>query len=133
MKFSLPLRSIATAVGLGSLLLSAACTYTKAEEEPIPKPCSINAATVSYLTDIRPIIQAKCQQCHSSVNKGAGGNHNWDNFSELRSYAVSGQLVRVLERKGIPESLYMPLGAAKLPICEIELIRAWADKGAPNN
>lgn len=129
MKFSILRRPAGWGVGIAGLLVSA-CSYTKGRED-MPAPCNIVAASVTYEASIKPIITANCLACHSSVSKAAGGNHNWENVSELHEYAVSGSLLNSVERKNVPEKLYMPLGGPKLSACDIETIRAWVAKGAP--
>lgn len=138
MKFSLPLRPAALAIGLASLLVNSACTYSKADEDtptPLPLPCTIDAATVRYSVDIAPILATNCLKCHGqSVYLSLGGGHNWDNFTQFQAEAADGTLVKVLEQKDANyQSIYMPRGSAKLSACDIERIKVWVESGAPQN
>lgn len=137
MTFPLPLRPLALVAGLSCLLLSASCTYDKGEQDT-PKPCTdVLPATVSYALDIKPILKANCQKCHGeNVYLSLGGGNNYDLHSVLQKYARSGTLMGVLEQKDARyAAVYMPrpIGAAKLPACDIERIRAWVNAGAPDN
>lgn len=131
MKITLPLRTIQLALGLASLLLGTACTYEVGE---VVAPCTDDLSAVTYATDIKPLLQANCYQCHSEQNKVAGGGHSWENFGQLQSYAKSGSLVAVVEQTDESyKNVYMPRGGQKLSACDIERIKAWAAAGAPQN
>lgn len=129
-------RPAAQTLGLAGLLLSVGCSYTNGnKDKDVPAPCGIDAAAMTYAVDIAPILQKNCLQCHGEkVYLGSGGGHNWDNFSEFQRYALSGSLVGVLEQTD-PKyaAVYMPrpIGSAKLSACDIERIKAWVAKGAP--
>ena len=126
--------------GLSCLLLSGSCTYDKGQQDE-PRPCADVPATVSYVRDIVPIINQKCQACHgASVYLTQGGGHNWTDYRELQVYARSGSLLGVLEHKNpLYAAVYMPrlIGTTRegprLEACDIERIRAWVNAGALNN
>lgn len=129
MNLSLLFRSGAVAVGLGSLLFTAACTY---EEAP---PCVIEKTNIHYQKDIAPILQNNCLRCHGDgVNARLGAGYNWDDFNQFQAEAKTGLLVHVLEQKDPTyAAIYMPRGAAKLSACDIERIKAWVANGAPRD
>lgn len=84
---------------------------------------------VSYVNDVRPILQSSCglnnSGCHSS---SAGSDLN--NYNSLRLRA--GQIkTRISLPEGNPS--LMPKGGSRLPQSEIHRITCWVDDGAPNN
>ncbi|WP_375415859.1 hypothetical protein [uncultured Hymenobacter sp.] len=131
MKIILPLRTIQLALGLAGLLFGAGCTYEVGE---VVAPCTEDLSAVTYATDIKPLLQANCYQCHSDQNKGAGGGYSWENFKRLQDYAKSGVLTAVVEQTDKSyKNVYMPRGGQKLSACDIERIKAWVAAGAPQN
>ena len=78
-----------------------------------------NGETFSFATDVKPIIDANCIQCH-----------NGSQFPDLRSFsAISANKTSV---KGAVSSRRMPLGGS-LTNAEINVIVSWIDSGALNN
>ena len=78
-----------------------------------------NGKTFSFATDVRPIIDANCIQCH-----------NGSQFPDLRSFStISANKTSV---KGAVSSRRMPLGGS-LTNAEINVIVSWIDSGALNN
>lgn len=103
-----------------------ACAYLK--KDVVKAPCVIGT-TVSYNTDVAPIIQANCFQCHSSASNISG--ILLETHAELKAYAQNGFLYGTINHaSGFSE---MPQGAAKLDDCTIATIKQWIDDGAPNN
>ena len=89
-------------------------TILEEEEEEIE-----TCAPTSFASDIKPIIDANCIQCH-----------NGSQSPDLRTFnGISGNAARV---KGQVASRQMPLGGS-LSTAEIEAIVCWVDSGAPNN
>ncbi len=84
---------------------------------------------VTWSGYVRPIIENKCQGCHSGVDPYV--NSNLNNHNEVSSLALSGLLYGVISHTpGFP---YMPKFLPKLPNCEIAGIKKWIDDGAPDN
>ena len=89
---------------------------TNIDEEQEIDPCT----TVTFSTEVKPIIDANCVQCH-----GTGGN-----FPNLTTYqGVSGNASNV---KSQVVSRKMPIGST-LTDAEIQAISCWVDAGAINN
>jgi uncharacterized membrane protein len=122
------LRLLPIALGL---LLAAAC-----QREP---------AAVSYASDVRPILEAKCQACHMPGQPGyvASGFdlQDYDSLMQGTRYgpvvlpgdALTSTLVMLIEGRAHP-SLKMPHGdAPALSAEEVRTIRTWVEQGAPNN
>lgn len=104
-----------------SLIVLGGCYYDNAEElYPNQENC---AETVSYATDVEPIISANCAipSCHSNAQNPT-----------LGSYAdVSANAERVKIR--VTEGTMPPPSSPDLTAEEIELIRCWVDQGAQDN
>jgi len=89
--------------------------------------CDTNNVTFSSV--IKPILQNNCVGCHSGPTPPRG--LNLSSYSGVKMVADNGKLVgAVSHAPGFPK---MPQGANKLPDCSIAKIRAWVNKGAPNN
>jgi uncharacterized membrane protein len=102
---------------LGFLCMSC---LTNVEEDTIPDDNTIDpCATTSFATNVKPIIDNNCIQCHN------GGQ-----FPDLRTFAnISANATRV---KNQVSSRSMPVGGS-LTNAEIEAIVCWVENGTPNN
>jgi uncharacterized membrane protein len=74
---------------------------------------------VSFINDVKPIIDNSCISCHS-------GNQ----FPDLTSYASIKNNANII--KAQVEARTMPIGGT-LTNAEIKLISCWIDNGKPNN
>ncbi len=101
---------------------------SKASEDVLmPQQC--DTTDMKYSTDILPIITANCYGCHGNgtVTNGV----DLDGYDNVKAKAISGQLIGVITHAdGYPA---MPYDGNKLSDCEINKIRAWINKGAPDN
>lgn len=109
---------------LGFTFLNAACTYNK-EDELYGIVC--DTTNVRYSAEIKNIISANCLGCHNGTNSRGDVN--------LETYELVKESV---DRKEFLESMIdpvdpMPKDAPRLSSCKINQIRAWINKGAPNN
>jgi hypothetical protein len=86
-----------------------------------------DVSTVKFSTFVQPLIQGKCQGCHSGNNPQ--GNLRLTNHAEIKAVALNGKLYSSLTRT----SNWMPNGGAKLDNCSLEKIQAWTEAGAPQN
>lgn len=84
-------------------------------------------ATNQFSSFVQPLIQAKCQGCHSG-NSPQGGI-KLTSYAEIKAVAINGKLYGSLTRP----SNWMPKGGAKLDDCNLQKIQAWIDAGAPQN
>ena len=78
-------------------------------------------------TFIQPLMQAKCQGCHSG-NAPQGGI-KLTSYAEIKTVAMNGKLYSAVART----SNWMPKGGAKLDDCNLQKIQAWVGAGAPQN
>lgn len=107
--------------GLISLVaLTLACS--KNNEEDLKKPVC-DTSGVTYSGKIKPLFQQHCVSCHSS------GKLNLGDYNSTKQLALKGDLMEVLNYNG-PKK--MP-PAGKLSDCDIAFVKAWVDKGAPND
>lgn len=109
------------------------CTYDQAPEEPM-------LPTVSYATEIKPIIETNCYSCHSSTatDPDRPGYAFFDDFAELKRYALkpsttNAAYTTLQARLRFIEFPGMPFQKDPLPEAEILLVEAWIEAGAPNN
>ena len=114
----------------------AACSYTNGYEPPAP--CNL-PTTVSYQMHVLPILTQRCYSCHSAQNyKVEGSLFNMESRTEMLYYTnptnglnnVSFMVGNLRHDSGFQP---MPKNASKLSDCDIALIKAWVDAGAPNN
>ena len=109
------------------ILLTVGCTYQNEEEQDQTKPdCDIG--NVSYLADIKPILQRSCYNCHTA--SFPSGNVALDSHEGVTK-VTSGHLLPAINHE--PGHPPMPQGAAKLPECDIARITKWVNAGALNN
>lgn len=93
---------------------------------PPPPPGACD--TITYAKHIKPIIDAKCATpgCHIT---GGAGNGDFTTHSGVLSKVGTGAFkLRVFDSPTNP----MPQ-SGQLPQTELNLIKCWLDKGAPND
>ena len=83
---------------------------------------------VSFAETIFPIFQANCIGCHN--DQGAAGEIRLATHAGISSAANSGRLIPAIDHSG---PFDMPFGRPKLDQCDIDKIKAWINKGVPNN
>jgi hypothetical protein len=103
------------------------CTYDSRKENEI-SPCDI-ISTVSFQTNIKPILNANCIVCHSAAD--AAGGLNYETYSGVSVPAMDGRLVGSI--KHLAGFIPMPEFAPKLSDCDIMKIETWVKQGALNN
>jgi hypothetical protein len=92
-------------------------------------PVTCDTTNVTFSGTVMPILQNKCQGCHSGTAPSGGVNLTF--HAGVAVVANNGKLVGVINHApGFPA---MPQGGQKLPSCEIAKITAWVNSGAPNN
>jgi hypothetical protein len=82
--------------------------------------------TVSYLNDIKPIVDANCSRCHNSTFAGK----NWTDPAQLKSRADEARRRVLLP---VTHGDHMPQDPPELTFEEIQSIVCWAEQGAPIN
>jgi len=84
-------------------------------------------AGISYVGFIQPLVQAKCQGCHSAAS--AQGGIVLATYDQVKTLGLNGKLYAAVTRT----TNWMPNGGAKLDPCSLDKIKAWVDAGAPQN
>lgn len=82
---------------------------------------------VKYSAFVQPLIQARCQGCHSG--SAPQGDINLSTYSAVKNLALNDKLYTAVSRP----SNWMPKGGAKLDDCSLDKLKAWIDAGAPEN
>ncbi|TAM81978.1 MAG: DUF1553 domain-containing protein [Acidobacteria bacterium] len=104
-----------------------------------PKP-SHQQSTISsplFATKIRPILAARCYQCHGQDVHQNG--LRLDSLPSILKGSENGKVVipgnsansRIIRRLAGLERPQMPYGGPPLPDAQVKLIRQWIDMGAP--
>jgi len=117
-----------------SVLVFSACYYHHAPEDFL-------YSSVSYSTQVKPILEANCYRCHTAAStdpdRPIGGPY-WDDYETVKMYAVAPSpvngsisiLVAYLKGEQTPQ---MPFESTPLTADEIRIIQSWCVLGAPNN
>jgi cytochrome c553 len=79
---------------------------------------------ITYTNFVKPLIQGKCQGCHSGTNPQ--GNLNLTQYPNVQSVALNGKLYAAITRT----SGWMPKNGQKLNDCNLQKIDAWIKAGA---
>lgn len=134
---------VAVALFVGfALLVVQGCSK---KEEPVVK-------TVSFSTDIAPILTANCLECHKPAGAGhiaSGLMLSTESAPDVLSYdglmkgtkygpiviagnSLGSALNMLVEGRADP-SIRMPHGKDPLTDAELEALKFWVDQGAKNN
>lgn len=105
------------------LLIWASCTYKKGEVPFKDTECD---STISYSSQIAPLITTYCIGCHSAGGPGSG---DFSTYAGLKLKADNGTLKnRIVDIKDMPQA-----GSPPLSEDERKLINCWIKQGALNN
>lgn len=88
---------------------------------------SCETVNVKYSAFVRPLIQAKCQGCHSGST--AQGGVNLSTYANVKTLASNGKLYAAVTRT----TNWMPNGGTKLDDCTLDKLKSWIDAGALEN
>jgi cytochrome c553 len=106
--------------------------------------CSAGPAAVSFKTDVKPIIDTYCTECHTKGGAGdeASGfvTETYDSIMKGTKFGpvvvagdpLSSSLYRLVAGKVDP-SIRMPHGKEALSPEEIAKLEQWIEQGAKNN
>jgi uncharacterized membrane protein len=88
-----------------------------------------DSSLFTYSGAIRPLIQNKCQGCHSGTN--AQGQIDLSTYTLLKAKVTDGKLWGSINQ--LSGYSAMPKNGTKLSDCEIKQFQKWIAAGAPNN
>lgn len=106
--------------------LSPGCYYDNEQELYGIDPNGCDTTSVKYSTVIKPLIEKNCVSCHAPGGVQESSPLNTHAFVKL--FAENGLLVQRTNDNTSP----MPQSGL-LPSCDREKIRAWVNRGAPND
>lgn len=90
---------------------------------------SCDTTSVTFSQTIYPLVEIKCQGCHSGTQPSSGLSLN--TYSDISNIAITGAFMSSVT--GTNSYVQMPYNSNPLPACEVDLIEAWIADGAPNN
>jgi hypothetical protein len=114
-------------VSLIFFLLFSNCTYNNEVDYFKDSTNVCNTDSMSFKTDVYPIISASCVGCHG--NSGASARINLEGYANVKKNATI--MMKAIEHKSGVAA--MPQGASKLPVCTINQLNAWIDQGLKDN
>jgi uncharacterized membrane protein len=88
-----------------------------------------DSSSFTYSGAIRPLVQNKCQGCHSGTN--AQGGIDLSTYTLLKAKVTDGKLWGSINQ--LPGFSPMPKNGTKLSDCEIKQFQKWIAAGSPNN
>ena len=107
--------------------------------------CTEKPPAVSFKTDVVPVLQANCMECHKTGGQGQVASglsmETYESLMKGTKYgpvikagdSLSSTLVRLIEGKADP-SINMPHGDRQpLNEAQIATIKNWIQQGAQNN
>ncbi|SFC75080.1 Cytochrome C oxidase, cbb3-type, subunit III [Flexibacter flexilis DSM 6793] len=87
-----------------------------------------NTTNITYSLSVKPIMDNYCIGCHGDGD--ISGNVDLSNYNGVKA-AINQKLISSINHDGTASA--MPENGAKLSNCNISIIQAWIDAGAPNN
>ena len=88
-----------------------------------------DSTVFTFAAAIKPLVESKCQGCHSST--AAMGGIDLSTYNGIKAKVNDGRLWGSVNHQ-IGFSA-MPKNGSKLSDCELTQIRKWIEAGAPNN
>ncbi len=133
---------LAASIGVALTLVAVAATPPTGTARLQPSPLLRGVAEVSFETDVAPILQNRCVQCHGGVDED--GDVRAEASLTLTSYegVIAGSEYGPVVTAGDPDDSMllnliewgdMPEEGDPVPEEEIALIRMWIAEGALNN
>ena len=112
------------------LLQNAGCYYDNQETlYPGSFTCQTPVLNPTFNTDVLPLLDARCNNCHSGISPSGG--IKLTTYTEVMKYVNNGKLMGTINYS--PGYIPMPKNLGKLSTCEIQLLQDWIDTGSNNN
>jgi uncharacterized membrane protein len=103
------------------------CLSDKVVEPAVPEVC--DSSLVTYTAKVAPLLQARCNSCHSeAVFRSLGGRIALYDYETAQSSFQGPRFFCAIRQQG-GDCQAMPRGSAKLSDCEINMLQAWVDSG----
>lgn len=89
-----------------------------------------DTTSIKYSAYIAPLMQNKCNGCHSGT-ASSGGGIALDSYAAVKAQVNNGKLWGSINFTSGYSA--MPKGGQKMPTCDIDKVKAWINRGALNN
>jgi cytochrome c553 len=123
------MKKILSFVGVLSACMTLIFSCSKKNEEDLSGGTTCNSTNMTYVANIKPILQSFCFSCHG--NGLSQNGVNFDTYAGVKAVVDNGKLIGVITHaSGFPA---MPRNASKLSDCNINKIQDWISRGALNN
>ncbi len=88
-----------------------------------------NTTNVTFSAAVRPMLETYCNGCHGGSSPL--GNVDYNTYNGVKATVTNGKLLGSIKHNfGFSP---MPQNASQLSACNISIIEAWINAGAPNN
>lgn len=91
-------------------------------------PGGSQTASVSFQTQVVPLLQGRCAACHSG--SGSGGVSLFDTSGNARYTTIKTRIASILSEVS---SGAMPQGGPRLSESDVQLLESWREAGAQEN
>jgi len=108
------------------LALPSGCYWDNEQDLYGIDPNACDTTLVKYSTVIKPLIERNCLSCHAPG--GVQESVPLNTYAGVKIYATNGLLVQRTNDATTP----MPQSGL-MPLCDRSEIRAWVNRGAPND
>src|SRR5215467_14667306 len=113
---------------IGVIFFALSCTKKNVDQFPGGNTC--DTTSVSFQTDVLPIIETYCYPCHTNANKAFSNGIVLEGYDNFKGWAQSAYLLGDINHS--PGFNGMPYGKPKLSDCNINKITAWINQGFHN-
>lgn len=93
------------------------------------KGSACDTSDVRYGQQVRGILGSNCVACHN-LNQ-ANGMVRLDDYTNVKARVADGSLLGSIKHEA--GFVAMPPSGSKLSNCDIAILQAWINRGAPNN
>ena len=90
-----------------------------------------DTTNVTFSGVVKPLLDLKCVGCHG--NNSPGGGIKLNSYNLVKVSVDNGSLWGSVNHDSGYKAMPYPAGSAKMPQCELDVIRIWIEEGALNN
>jgi hypothetical protein len=119
------IRLSAIALSIYAISMHSSC-YKDNKASMYPSSATCDTTTVTWTSDIQPLVNNSCATsgCHDA--SGAGG-YALNNYAGVKTMVDNQRFITVMVNGT------MPRGGATMDACSINKVRAWINRGALQN